>query len=86
VEKGCNILCLGFELPAGGMKSSFFWDMTPCSPLKINRLFGGTYRVHFQNRRKTKQKTKVKKVAAGFLPYLFFDHENGDDIFLRNVG
>jgi hypothetical protein len=25
------------------MKFSVFWDTTPCSPLKVNRLFGGTY-------------------------------------------
>jgi hypothetical protein len=24
------------------MKSSIFWDITPCSPLKVNRRFGGT--------------------------------------------
>jgi hypothetical protein len=26
------------------MKSVNFWDITPCSPLSINRRFGGTYR------------------------------------------
>jgi hypothetical protein len=26
------------------MKSSTFWDITPCSPLKVNQRFGGTYR------------------------------------------
>jgi hypothetical protein len=32
------------------MKSrhAVFWDMTPCSPLKINRHFGGTYHLHLQ--------------------------------------
>jgi hypothetical protein len=24
------------------MKSSIFWDITPCSPLEVNRHFGGT--------------------------------------------
>jgi hypothetical protein len=28
------------------MKSFIFWDITPCSPLSDNRLFGGTYRLH----------------------------------------
>jgi hypothetical protein len=23
------------------MKSTLFWDITPCSPLKVNRCFGG---------------------------------------------
>jgi hypothetical protein len=26
----------------GFVKSSLFCDITPCSPLKVNRLFGGT--------------------------------------------
>jgi hypothetical protein len=30
------------------MKSTIFWDITPCSPLKINGRFGGTYRLHLQ--------------------------------------
>jgi hypothetical protein len=28
------------------MKSSIFWDRTPCSPLKVNRRFVGTYCHH----------------------------------------
>jgi hypothetical protein len=30
------------------MKSTIFWDITPCRPLKDNRRFGGIYRLHFQ--------------------------------------
>jgi hypothetical protein len=37
-------------LTAMVMKSSIFWDITPCSPLKVNRHFGGTYRLHRQGR------------------------------------
>jgi hypothetical protein len=33
------------------MKSTIFWDITPCSPLKVNRRFGGTYCLHLQGRR-----------------------------------
>jgi hypothetical protein len=25
-------------------KSTLFWEITPCSPFKVNRCFGGTYR------------------------------------------
>jgi cellulose synthase/poly-beta-1,6-N-acetylglucosamine synthase-like glycosyltransferase len=32
-----------------GLKSTNFWDITPCSPLKVNRRFGGTYRLHLQD-------------------------------------
>jgi hypothetical protein len=33
------------------MKSSVFWDITPFSPLKVNRRSGGTCRLHSQGRR-----------------------------------
>jgi hypothetical protein len=33
------------------MKSTIFWHITPCSPLKANRRFGGTCRLHIQGRR-----------------------------------
>jgi hypothetical protein len=33
------------------MKSSTFWDIMPCSPMKINRPFIVTYYPHFQGRR-----------------------------------
>jgi hypothetical protein len=32
-------------------KCTIFWDITPCSPLKVNRRFGGTYRLHLQGRK-----------------------------------
>jgi hypothetical protein len=62
---------VGFEvLTPVVMKSSIFWDIKPCSPLKVNRRFGGTYRLHLQ----------------GFLLGLFFDPEDEDHMFLRNPG
>jgi hypothetical protein len=43
---------VGFEVfTAVVMKSIFFWDMTPCSPLSFNRRFGGIYRLHVRSRR-----------------------------------
>jgi hypothetical protein len=34
---------VGFEvLTAAVIKSSIFWDITPCSPLKVNGRFGET--------------------------------------------
>jgi hypothetical protein len=40
---------VGFEvLPAVVMNSSFFWDITLSSLLKVNQRFGGTCRLHLQ--------------------------------------
>jgi hypothetical protein len=36
----------------------------PCSALKVNRRFGGIYRLHLQGRKQTKQETSVKKVES----------------------
>jgi hypothetical protein len=30
------------------IKSAILWNMTPCSQLKVNRRFGGTYRLYLQ--------------------------------------
>jgi hypothetical protein len=30
------------------IKSPMFWDKTSCSPLKVNRIFRGTCRLHLQ--------------------------------------
>jgi hypothetical protein len=32
-------------------KSTIIWDIMSCSPLTINRLLGGTYRLHLHGRR-----------------------------------
>jgi hypothetical protein len=38
-------------LTAVVMKSAIFWEIMLCSPLKVNRSFGGTYRLHLQGSR-----------------------------------
>jgi hypothetical protein len=46
-----EILLVRFEvLTAVFMESTIFWDIKPCSPLKVNRCFGATYRHHLQGR------------------------------------
>jgi hypothetical protein len=36
-------IVVGFEVfTAVVMKSAVFWDITACSPLKVNRRFGGS--------------------------------------------
>jgi hypothetical protein len=49
---GKEISRVGFEvLTAVVMKNTIFWDITPCSPLKVNQHFGGTYSLQLQGRR-----------------------------------
>jgi hypothetical protein len=46
------VFCVGIEvLTAVIMKSTIFWDITPCSPLSVNRRFAGTYRLHLHGQR-----------------------------------
>jgi hypothetical protein len=33
------------------MKSAFFWDITPCSPLKVNRRFGRAFYLNLHGQR-----------------------------------
>jgi hypothetical protein len=39
------------EVSNKSQKSAVFWDITPCSLLKVNRRFVGTYRLHLQGSR-----------------------------------
>jgi hypothetical protein len=50
--------------------SSIFWDITPCSPLKVNRRFERTCRLLY----------------ACFLLGLFFGPKDGGEKIIRNVG
>jgi hypothetical protein len=79
---------VGFEVfTAVVMKSIIFWDVTPCSLLRCNRRFGETYRLYLQGRRKFQQEPASKQVASILLlAEIFFDPEDGGDMFLRNVG
>jgi hypothetical protein len=55
--------------------SSVFWDTTLCSPVKVNRHFGITYRFHFQGWSATDGRNEREA-----------DYEDRSDILLRNVG
>jgi hypothetical protein len=61
------------------LKSHIVCDITLCSPVKANRRFGGTYRLHLEG-------FQDCLLQACFLLSLFFDPEDGDGIFLRNIG
>jgi hypothetical protein len=65
------------------LKGTIFWDIMPCCPLKVNRLFGGTYRLHLQGRQISRAGNQLESSwHAGFLLGLFFDPEDGGDMFL----
>jgi hypothetical protein len=51
-------------------KSSVFWDITPCSPLKVNRPFEGTCRLHLQGRRISQARNQLG--SACHLCYLVY--------------
>jgi hypothetical protein len=40
-----------YNIVVSTLKITAFWDVMPCSLLKINGRFGGTYRLHLQCRR-----------------------------------
>jgi hypothetical protein len=55
-------------------KSPILWDITPYSPLKIVKDFGGTYL----------KPNACCLLHADFLLDIFFDSEDGGDILTRN--
>jgi hypothetical protein len=68
------------------------WDITLCSPWKISRHFWGTAHLHVQGQRISKARNQHESRSqaglcfhAGFLFGLFFDPEDGGDMFLQNV-
>jgi hypothetical protein len=40
------------------MKSTIFWDIRPCTPLKVNGPFGGKHCLHLQGRRTTQARNQ----------------------------
>jgi hypothetical protein len=66
---------VGFEvLTAVVMKSSIFWDITSCSPLKVNRCFGESCSLHLQGRGMSRARNQRET------------RWQASDMFLRNVG
>jgi hypothetical protein len=55
------------------LKSNIFWDITPCSPLNVNRRFGGRNRLHLQDRKnKLNKKPPCHLLSRWFLAQLIF--------------
>jgi hypothetical protein len=74
-----------YEKHLAAVKSTIFWDITMCSPLKVDRRFGGACRFHLQGRRISGALLSTF-FQAGFLLGVFFEPEDGGDMFLRNDG
>jgi hypothetical protein len=75
-------------LTAVFMKNAIFWDITPCIPLKINRRFGGTYRLHLQGPRINRARNQKSELCLppSFTLVSYFAPEDRSDMILRNVG
>jgi uncharacterized protein YegP (UPF0339 family) len=54
------------------MNSSIFWDITPCSTLKVNRYFWGTFLLHLQIIPSTHSYTSRFSLPATILELLFY--------------
>jgi hypothetical protein len=67
------------------MKSTIFWDITPCSSLKVNRRFGGRWPLSSGFKNKPSSNLLANCFHAGFLLGSFHP-EDGGDVFLQNVG
>jgi hypothetical protein len=61
----------------------------PCSPLKFNWRFRETCCLHLQGRKVSQarnQREASSKLHAGLLLGLFFDPDEGSNMFIWNVG
>jgi hypothetical protein len=63
------------------MKTSVYWHIKPCNPLKVNRRFGGICH-HLQGWRVNQER---KQHEAGIKSGLLLYPEDGGDMFLQNV-
>jgi hypothetical protein len=68
-------------LAAMVMKSSVFWDKTPCSPLKLNRRFGGISPARNQRENRWEAEPTAFKLVSWF-----FHPEDGTLQCIRNIG
>jgi hypothetical protein len=58
------------------IKTSIFWDITPCSPFKVNRHIGGIFRLHLQERRISEAKNQPEAGSK---------QSSGGDMFLQKL-
>jgi hypothetical protein len=81
-----NYTLVGFQvLTPVVMKSSTSWNITPYSPLKINRHSVWTFRLHLQDLRTSRARNKLC-LTPSFKPVSCLAYEDGGDMFLWNIG
>jgi hypothetical protein len=68
------------------MKTSILWDTTPCITLKVDRRFGGIYRLHLQSGGISQAINQHEAGIRRSLSGLFFNPEDKGDMFHRNAG
>jgi hypothetical protein len=67
-------------------KSSFFWDITPCSLLIVSECLGGSRRLNFNGRRIIQERNQSETSSKqSWNLGLFFDTEDGGDMFVRKI-
>jgi hypothetical protein len=66
-------------------KSTISWEIKPCSPLKVNQRFGGTYHLHLHGRVSRVRYQFKSRWQADILLDLF-DPEDVGATYLGNVG
>jgi hypothetical protein len=59
------------------MKSTIFWDITPCSLVGVYRRSVGTYCLHLEDRRVSQESNQQEASSMA---------EDGGSILLRNAG
>jgi hypothetical protein len=67
------------------MKSTIYCDITPCGPLKVQQIFRKNILPPFSESKNKLITLFGTYLHTGILLGLFFEPENGRDIFLRNV-
>jgi hypothetical protein len=65
-------------------KNFIFWDKTPYSPVRVNRLFGGIYGLHLRGGKTSKERNQHEEEHV--LIVSWFASVGGGDRFLLNVG